>query len=142
MCVLSFLLFWGVLILCVFCGQEGEMNSPSVVAAAMAALMMFLLLTPPSDAAISCSDVIKGLRPCVNYLMNGSGKPPAACCSGISAIQAAASTTADKQAACNCIKSASKQINPNPQLAQALPANCGITLPFAVSPNVDCSKIT
>ncbi|KAJ6947994.1 hypothetical protein NC651_002373 [Populus alba x Populus x berolinensis] len=118
------------------------MNSPSVVAAAMAALMMFLLLTPPSDAAISCSDVIKGLRPCVNYLMNGSGKPPAACCSGISAIQAAASTTADKQAACNCIKSASKQINPNPQLAQALPANCGITLPFAVSPNVDCSKIT
>ncbi|XP_011005006.1 PREDICTED: non-specific lipid-transfer protein 8-like [Populus euphratica] len=113
------------------------MKSPIVAAAAMSALMMFFLLTPPSHAAISCNDVIKDLRPCVNYLMNGTGKPPAACCSGISAIQAAASTTADKQTACNCIKSASKQINPNPQLA-----NCGITLPFTVSPNVDCSKIT
>ncbi|KAJ6777880.1 NON-SPECIFIC LIPID-TRANSFER PROTEIN 8 [Salix koriyanagi] len=118
------------------------MNSPSIIVAAMAALMMFLLLTPPSDAAISCSDVIKNLRPCVNYLVKGSGKPPATCCSGVSAIQAAASTTADRQTACNCIKSASKQINPKPQLAQALPANCGITLAFTVSPNVDCSKVT
>uniref|UniRef100_A0A6N2K5W3 Non-specific lipid-transfer protein n=1 Tax=Salix viminalis TaxID=40686 RepID=A0A6N2K5W3_SALVM len=54
---------------------------------------------------------------------------------GASALQSAASTTADKKAACECIKSASKTINPNPQLAQALPANCEINLPCTVSPN-------
>ncbi|CAK7331704.1 unnamed protein product [Dovyalis caffra] len=118
------------------------MNSSSVVVAAMAAIMVFLLLAPTSDSAISCSDVIKDLRPCVSYLSKGSGKPPSACCAGAAALQSAASTTADKKAACQCIKSASKSINPKPQLAQALPANCGISLPFAVSPNVDCSKIT
>ncbi|KAG5238154.1 hypothetical protein OIU76_014671 [Salix suchowensis] len=116
------------------------MNSSSV--AVMAALMMFLLLAPTSDAAISCSDVIKDLRPCVRYLVNGTGKPPSACCAGALALQSAASSTADKKAACECIKSASKTINPNPQLALALPANCGINLPFTISPNVDCSKIS
>ncbi|KAL9371742.1 hypothetical protein Peur_036882 [Populus x canadensis] len=118
------------------------MNSSSVVVAAMAALMMFLLLAPTSDAAISCSDVIKDLRPCVNYLSSGTGKPPSACCAGASALQSAASSTADKKAACECIKSASKSLNPNPQLAQALPANCGINLPYTISPSVDCSKIS
>ncbi|KAJ4843547.1 hypothetical protein Tsubulata_007963 [Turnera subulata] len=117
-------------------------RSRAVMAQNIATLVVFLLILVPhsSDAAISCSDVIKDLRPCVNYLVKGSGKPPAACCAGASALQSAASTPADKQAACTCIKSAAQKINPNPQLAQALPANCGISLPFTVSPTVDCSK--
>ncbi|KAG6760801.1 hypothetical protein POTOM_033982 [Populus tomentosa] len=118
------------------------MNSSSVVVAAMAALMMFLFLAPTSDAAISCSDVTKDLRPCVKYLTSGTGKPPSACCAGASALQSAASSSADRKAACECIKSASKSIKPNPQLAQALPANCGINLPYTISPSVDCSKIS
>ncbi|XVF10980.1 hypothetical protein REPUB_Repub07fG0229700 [Reevesia pubescens] len=108
---------------------------------ALAAVMLILLLAPASYAAISCSVVIKDLRPCVSYLVNGSGKPPAACCSGISALASAASSSADKKAACECIKSASKSMKPKTQLAQALPGNCGITLPVAISPNVDCSKV-
>lgn len=109
-------------------------------ALAVAVMVLLLLLAPASNAAISCSDVIKDLRPCVNYLVKGSGKPPAACCAGVSALASAASSSADKKAACECIKSASKNIKPNPQLAQALPANCGINLPVTISPNVDCSK--
>ncbi|KAH7544782.1 hypothetical protein FEM48_Zijuj01G0022800 [Ziziphus jujuba var. spinosa] len=115
------------------------MKSHNVVAIA-AAFVVFLLAVQASEAAISCSDVISNLRPCVSYLVNGSGKPPPACCSGVSAVASAASTSADKKTACNCIKSAAKNVNLNPQLAQALPGNCGVNLPFPVSPNTDCSK--
>ncbi|XP_007039589.2 PREDICTED: non-specific lipid-transfer protein 8 [Theobroma cacao] len=110
---------------------------------ALAAVCLLLLLAaaPASDAAISCSDVIKDLRPCVNYLVNGTGKPPSACCAGASALASAASSSSDKKAACECIKSAAKNMKPNAQLAQALPANCGINLPVTIAPNVDCSKV-
>ncbi|WCJ19047.1 Non-specific lipid-transfer protein [Euphorbia peplus] len=120
------------------------MTKSQNVALAMAPLLLVLLLSlaMSSEAAISCSDVMKDLRPCVKYLVNGSGAPPAACCAGASALASAATTTPDKQAACACIKSAAKQINPNAQLAQALPTNCGISFPYTVSPNVDCSKVT
>ncbi|KAF2319320.1 hypothetical protein GH714_014786 [Hevea brasiliensis] len=118
------------------------MNSQGVAVLIMSALVLPLLLAPASEAAVSCSDVLKDLRPCVKYLTNGSGAPPAACCTGASALASAATNTADKKAACACIKTAAQKINPNAQLAQALPANCGISFPYTVSPNVDCSKIT
>ncbi|XP_027343845.1 non-specific lipid-transfer protein 8 [Abrus precatorius] len=108
---------------------------------AFATLVILILLASTSEAAISCSDVIKDLRPCVSYLVSGSGQPPAACCSGAKALASAASTSEDKKTACNCIKSTSKSININSQLAQALPGNCGITLSISISPNADCSKI-
>ncbi|KAJ7982130.1 Non-specific lipid-transfer protein [Quillaja saponaria] len=108
----------------------------------LAAVMLLFLLASPSEAVITCSDVITDLRPCISYLVNGSGKPPPACCSGVSALASAASTSADRKTACECIKSASQKVNVNFQLAQALPGNCGIKLPFTVSPNVDCSKIS
>lgn len=108
----------------------------------LAALMfvMLLLLQESSEAAISCSDVTKDLTPCVSYLVSGSGKPPSACCDGAKALSSAATTTADKKAACECIKSAASNVNYNAKLAQDLPNNCGITLPFSVSAGVDCSK--
>ncbi|XP_047179187.1 non-specific lipid-transfer protein 8-like [Vigna umbellata] len=106
-----------------------------------AALVLLILVVSTSEAAISCSDVIKDLRPCVSYLVSGSGLPPAACCSGAKALASAASTTEDKKTACNCIKSTAKSISINSQLAQALPGNCGITLPVSISPNADCSKV-
>ncbi|GAV69099.1 Tryp_alpha_amyl domain-containing protein, partial [Cephalotus follicularis] len=112
------------------------MNSSSIAAV----VLVLLLCGPVSEGAISCSDVLKDLSPCVKYLQNGSGMPPAACCTGASTLASAATTSADKKTACGCIKAAAQQLNPNAQLAQALPGNCGITLPFTVSPNVDCSK--
>jgi hypothetical protein len=101
---------------------------------------LLLLVAPASEAVIQCSDVVKYLRPCVSYLVKGTGKPPAGCCSGASSLASAATTTADKRAACDCIKTVAKNINLNAQAAQALPGNCGIALPFTVSPTVDCSK--
>lgn len=103
-------------------------------------VLLLLVLAPTSHSAISCSDVLKDLRPCLSYLTSGSGMPPAGCCVGATKLANSATTTADKKAACACIKSAAQQINPNPQLAQALPGNCGISLPVPITTNVDCSK--
>ncbi|XP_054816544.1 non-specific lipid-transfer protein 8-like [Prosopis cineraria] len=105
-------------------------------------LLVVLSASSSSEAAISCSDVVKDLRPCVSYLSSGSGKPPPACCSGAKALASAASTTADRKTACNCIKSSAKSLTIKSQLAQALPSNCGISLPFTISADTDCSKIS
>ncbi|XP_071691052.1 non-specific lipid-transfer protein 1-like [Rutidosis leptorrhynchoides] len=103
---------------------------------------LLLLFVPNSNAAITCATVIKDVGPCVNYLKNGSGAPPPGCCSGAKALAATASTTADRRAACACLKSASQRLNPNPELAQSLPGKCGINLGFTISSSVDCTKIT
>ena len=103
-------------------------------------LLLSLQLFQNSDAVIQCSDVLKDLTPCVSYLTTGSGSPSTACCNGVSTLSSAASTTADRQAACSCIMSAVSKIKPSTAAAQALPKSCGITFPFTVSPNLDCSK--
>ncbi|XP_077213396.1 non-specific lipid-transfer protein 8-like [Tasmannia lanceolata] len=118
------------------------MKFSSIMVPASAALVLLLLLIPTYEAAIQCSDVLKDLTPCLNYLINGNGKPSQACCGGVSKLAASASTSADRKAVCTCIKSAAQQMHPNSGAAQALPGSCRISLPFAVSPNVDCSKIT
>ncbi|GJM98241.1 hypothetical protein PR202_ga15230 [Eleusine coracana subsp. coracana] len=52
----------------------------------------------------------------------------------------AATTVAERQATCECLKSAYGQINADLSTAQALPADCGVTsLPYTISPDVDCS---
>ncbi|KAK6936519.1 Bifunctional inhibitor/plant lipid transfer protein/seed storage helical domain [Dillenia turbinata] len=107
-------------------------------------LTLFLLLScapTSSDAALACSDVIKYVKPCVNYLVKGSGLPPADCCSGASNLATAVANSADKKTACDCLKSAAKKMNPQEALAKALPSNCGITLPFTISADIDCTKI-
>ena len=85
------------------------MKYSSVSVPAMAALMLLLVLAPAAEAVITCTDVIKDLRPCLNYLVNGTGTPPAACCAGATNLASAASTSADKKAACDCIKNAGKK---------------------------------
>ncbi|KAJ9558457.1 hypothetical protein OSB04_013071 [Centaurea solstitialis] len=109
----------------------------SLFLVAIASLLVFCV--PSTDAVMSCSTVIQDLMPCVSYLQNGSGMPPPACCEGAKALMAAASTTADRQAACSCLESASANVGLNLGLAATLPDNCGIDLGFTISRNVDCS---
>lgn len=98
--------------------------------------------TKSAKAAISCSDVINHLVPCVSYVQNG-GTPPAACCNGVKTLYGEAQTSADRQSVCKCIKSAVNGMpytNNNLNLAASLPAKCGLNLPYNISPNTDCSK--
>lgn len=107
---------------------------------AVVVMVLFAALAPPSDASITCSTVLTDLIPCLTYLRSGSGKPPAPCCAGAKSLASAATSTPDKQTACACLKQASKSMNVQSQLAQSLPGNCGISLPYTISPTVDCTK--
>ncbi|XP_022867164.1 non-specific lipid-transfer protein 1-like [Olea europaea var. sylvestris] len=118
------------------------MASSTPVAVLLISFFTIHLLLAPSTSAITCSDVIKDLKPCLNYLKSGSGSPPSDCCAGASSLVSSATSTADKQAACACLKTAAKSISFKPELAKSLPGKCGISLPYPISPSVDCSKVT
>ncbi|MBC2899439.1 hypothetical protein CFC21_112560 [Triticum aestivum] len=92
-----------------------------------------------TDAAISCGQVSSALSPCISYARGSGSSPPAACCSGVRSLAGAARSTADKQAACKCIKSAAGGLNAGK--AAGIPSKCGVSIPYAISSSVDCSKI-
>ncbi|KAK9124722.1 hypothetical protein Sjap_014324 [Stephania japonica] len=99
-----------------------------------------VLLAPAAEAAVTCGQVVSALTPCLNYLRNG-GNVPQPCCSGVQSLFRAATNTADRQAACKCIKQAAAGVSGiNPANAAALPVKCSISLPYPISPNVDCDK--
>lgn len=111
-------------------------------------VMMFLcvvmtcmvLTTPYAEAAISCGQVVSKLAPCVSYLTKG-GAVPLPCCSGVKALNDAAKSTPDRQAACSCLKSAySSNSGINPGNAASLPGKCGVSIPYKISPSTDCTK--
>ena len=102
--------------------------------------MLLLLLVTASEATISCGEVGKELTPCVSYLKrNGADTPSDDCCKGANAVVAAAKTKDDKQAACECIKTAAKAIKAYEGKAKALPTKCKISLPYNISLSMDCS---
>ncbi|PIN08194.1 hypothetical protein CDL12_19225 [Handroanthus impetiginosus] len=108
----------------------------------LAVSMVVVALAPPqTEAAISCSTVGTYVSPCANYVLYG-GTPPASCCEGIRSLNNQASTTADRQAVCNCLKSIASSATPAMiNNAASLPAKCGVSIPFKISPSTDCSKV-
>ncbi|KAE8788661.1 lipid transfer protein [Hordeum vulgare] len=101
--------------------------------------MVTAMLLIAADAAISCGQVSSALSPCISYARGKGAKPPAACCSGVRSLAGAARSTADKQAACRCIKRAAGALNAGK--AAGIPNKCGVRVPYAISVSVDCSKI-
>ncbi|KAK6779911.1 hypothetical protein RDI58_022095 [Solanum bulbocastanum] len=98
-----------------------------------------VMLTPNAEAIISCGQVVERLTPCIEYVREG-GVLPTSCCSGIKTLNGEATTTPDRQAACNCIKSTAATISDiNLDLAATLPTKCGVNLPYKISSSIDCS---
>lgn len=116
--------------------------------AAAAVLVVVLVLSSPpgtstvvvARAALSCSTVYNTLLPCLPYVQSG-GAVPAACCGGIRSVVAAARTTADRRAACTCLKNVAAGAAGGPYISRAagLPGRCGVSVPFKISPNVNCN---
>ncbi|BAS94548.1 Os05g0477900, partial [Oryza sativa Japonica Group] len=82
------------------------------------------------------------LLPCLPYVQSG-GAVPAACCGGIRSVVAAARTTADRRAACTCLKNVAAGAAGGPYISRAagLPGRCGVSVPFKISPNVNCNAV-
>ena len=102
-------------------------------------LMCMAMVGAPMVQAITCGQVTSAVAPCITYLQKG-GAPSAGCCNGVKGLVAAARTTADRQAACNCLKSAAGAINGlNTQNAEALPGKCGVSIPYKISTSTNCA---
>lgn len=110
--------------------------------ACAAVLLCMVAIAPSAEAAISCSTVYSDLMPCLGYMM-GSGKQavPAACCSGINSLYNAAVTTADRQSVCSCIKSAAKGVSLDVNRAATVLSKCGVSVPYKITADMDCSKV-
>ncbi|KAG6424015.1 hypothetical protein SASPL_114424 [Salvia splendens] len=84
-----------------------------LIGTVLIAAALIAAIATPSEAAIGCSKVVSYLNPCLPYV-TGQG-PLGGCCGGIQGINAS-------KAAC-------------------LPAQCGINIPYKISPSTDCSKV-
>ncbi|KAL5550624.1 hypothetical protein UlMin_000800 [Ulmus minor] len=117
------------------------MASSAVTKLACVVLMVMVVAAPLAQAAISCGQVSSALEPCTNYLRNG-GVVPAACCNGVKSLNGAAKTTPDRQATCRCLQSAASSIRGlNLNLAGGLPGQCGVNIPYKISPSTNCNRI-
>lgn len=113
----------------------------------MAALMKLMctmliaaaVVAPLAEAAIGCNTVASKMAPCLPYV-TGKG-PLGGCCGGVKGLIDAARTTPDRQAVCNCLKTLAKSYSGiNLGNAAGLPGKCGVSIPYQISPNTDCSK--
>ncbi|KAL4291280.1 hypothetical protein GQ457_14G001920 [Hibiscus cannabinus] len=119
-----------------------KMASSMSLKLACVVVLCLVVGAPLAQGTITCGQVTSSLAPCITYLKGSGGSVPAGCCNGIKSLNAAAKTTPDRQAACNCIKSASASISGiNYGLASALPGKCGVNIPYNISPNTDCKSV-
>uniref|UniRef100_A0ACD5W7C0 Uncharacterized protein n=1 Tax=Avena sativa TaxID=4498 RepID=A0ACD5W7C0_AVESA len=114
-----------------------------LVLVALAVAAMLLAAPHAADAAITCGQVNAALSSCILYARGLATAPSAACCSGVKSLSAATKTTADRRAACNCLKLAAGRMSGlNNGNAANIPTKCGVTVPYGdISATVDCSKI-
>ncbi|KAL1368813.1 hypothetical protein HN51_022952 [Arachis hypogaea] len=111
------------------------------VVACVFMVCMAIVGAPIVHAAISCGQVNSALAPCIPYLTKGGVVSPG-CCGGVKSLLAAAKTTPDRQAACNCLKTAAGSIHglivAN---AESLPGKCGVSIPYKISTSTNCATI-
>ncbi|CAM8955240.1 unnamed protein product [Rhodiola kirilowii] len=110
-----------------------------------AVLLICIVAAEPfaAQAAVTCGTVARAISPCLPYLKAGPpAKPAPGCCSGIKSLLAAASTTADRQTACTCLKKAAGGVSGlKPAAASALPGACGVSIPYPISTSTNCANV-
>ncbi|KAJ1273805.1 hypothetical protein BS78_05G012800 [Paspalum vaginatum] len=114
-----------------------------VVAVVAAVVLAVLASSETASAAVSCGEVTNALMPCLGYAMGSAPAPSAQCCTGVRSLNSRASSTADRQAACACLKNLAGRLSGGSGMGNAasIPSKCGVNVGMAISPNVDCSKI-
>ncbi|XP_011091590.1 non-specific lipid-transfer protein 2-like [Sesamum indicum] len=104
------------------------------------AAVLAMAVAPRSEAAITCGTVVSDLDSCLSYLTNKG--PLGSCCSGVKGLYGAAKTTQDRQSVCNCLKSlADSYTDVDLSKAAGLPGQCGVNIPYKISPSTDCSTV-
>ncbi|XWS13056.1 hypothetical protein CRYUN_Cryun36dG0004600 [Craigia yunnanensis] len=118
------------------------MASSMTLKLACVVVLCLVVGAPLAQGTITCGQVTSNLAPCIGYLRGSSAAVPGNCCNGIRSLNSAAQTTPDRQAACNCLKSAAGSISGiNFGLASGLPGKCGVSIPYKISPSTDCKSV-
>ncbi|KAJ4824837.1 hypothetical protein Tsubulata_037387, partial [Turnera subulata] len=124
--------------------MEFYLHSPprkmkGVVISMLVVLAMVQFMAKPGEA-ITCGEVNSYLVSCLPYLSGQVATPPGPCCAGVSKLKDSAATTADRQAACNCVKAAAAALpNIKDDAASSLPAKCNVQIGIPISRNVNCN---
>lgn len=105
-------------------------------------LLVVALAATRASAAVQCGQVTQLMAPCMPYLAGAPGMTPyGLCCNSLGVLNQLAATTADRVATCNCVKAAAGGF-PAVDFGRAagLPAACGLSISFTISPNMDCNQ--
>ncbi|PIM98593.1 hypothetical protein CDL12_28926 [Handroanthus impetiginosus] len=112
----------------------------SMTCMVLIAAVLIAAVAPQTEAAVGCGTVVSYLNPCIPYVTNKG--PLGGCCSGVKGLYGAAKTTPDRQSVCNCLKSlAGSYAGLDYGKAAGLPGQCGVSIPYKISPSTDCSKV-
>ncbi|GJX68451.1 non-specific lipid-transfer protein 1-like protein [Tanacetum coccineum] len=115
------------------------MSSGAKVAFTVVLITMMASIPRLTEGGVTCQLVVSSLTPCITYLVRG-GQVPNRCCKGVKSLYKEASTTKDRQTACQCIEQATKLV---PEIkidhAQDLPGKCDVYIPYKISPTFNCS---
>ncbi|KAK6142277.1 hypothetical protein DH2020_022625 [Rehmannia glutinosa] len=100
-----------------------------------------VFLLEPAAEAFSCSDMSPAVMQCAPFALGAVSQPSGGCCNEVSRLVGLASTTNDRQQACNCLKALAPQypgaVDSN---LLSIPQKCGVSLHFSLSRDTDCSK--
>nr|GMC63362.1 non-specific lipid-transfer protein 1-like [Ipomoea batatas] len=119
-----------------------DLSRKSSASSVLVLLFVVVTLAPRGESAMTCDTVYNDLKPCLSYILFG-GNVSADCCGGLKTLVSGAQTTADRQSACSCLKSAASRASASQiNRAAEIPEKCGVDFPYKVDPNVDCSKVT
>ncbi|XP_031120213.1 non-specific lipid-transfer protein 1-like [Ipomoea triloba] len=120
----------------------GNTTTTPVVVVVVCIMVGVVTLTPHSaEAQMSCNSVFSSLYPCLNFVMRGDVMSPS-CCSGVKSLYGAAKSTADRRSVCSCLKGVASNANPaQVGRAASLPSKCGLSVPYKINPQLDCSKV-
>ncbi|EEF50265.1 non-specific lipid-transfer protein A-like [Ricinus communis] len=92
--------------------------------------------------AVDCGQVNSSLASCIPFLTGGVASPSASCCAGVQNLKTLAPTTADRRAACDCIKAAAARFPTIKQdAASSLPKKCGVDINIPISKTTNCQAI-
>nr|CAB3475743.1 unnamed protein product [Digitaria exilis] len=128
-------------------GRRRARSSTTLASAALfvvSILLAFAAHDGSSAAALQCAQVEQLMAPCMPYLTGAPGLTPyGICCNSLGVLNQLAATRADRVAACSCVKAAAAGF-PSVDFARAagLPASCGLSISFTISPNMDCNQVT
>ncbi|VFQ97656.1 unnamed protein product [Cuscuta campestris] len=106
-------------------------------------LLCTAMAAATGEAQLTCSTVLNTLTPCLGFV-TGSGGPTQGCCGGITSLfnTAQSQGVGARKTVCSCLKSiASSATADQISRAASLPGKCGVSIPYKISPQVDCSLI-